>query len=123
MKNLKPIYRYIIITASYLFVTAIFFTAGYGVGFKSGNGLVSEQVSASVVTASASPTGEPRRYRVILEDAKLRLYSDEDGISRLISDYPISEASFPAHDIAALKEGVVFDRSEDALALMENFLS
>ncbi len=124
MEKKKLIYRYIILSASYLFLTALFFAAGYSIGYRSG-GALSEQVSAMVAAspAASEAADEMRRYRVILEDGELRLYSDENGISRLISAENISESPFPARDIAILKEGVSFEDQNDAFALMENFLS
>ncbi|MCH5212227.1 MAG: hypothetical protein J1G06_04365 [Oscillospiraceae bacterium] len=125
MKNSK-ILRYILISASYVFLTAVFFLGGYYTGFKSGGSIINESAAEAIVPAAAAPVAEtnlPQQYRVILEDSELRLYSDENGISRLISSKEISENSFPTRDVAVLKEGVTFNRTQDALTFMENFLS
>lgn len=128
MKNLSLPARNIIVIATYLFLTAIFFAIGYAIGFKNGEVLLSEPyVSASAGNAETTnipiATVSPSQYRVILEDGELRLYLDKNGEGRLISNEKVSEDSFPAHDIATLKEGKSFDTLDEALALMENFLS
>ncbi len=126
MKNLSLTARNIIVITTYLFLTAIFFVAGYGIGFSNGKKILSEPfvtTSTTAVQATAFPTLSPSRYRVILEDGELRLYLDENGAGRLISNEKVSEESFPAHDIATLKEGKSFNNLDEALALMENFLS
>ena len=125
IKNYKLL-RYILISASYVFLTAVFFLAGYYAGFKSGGHIVPESTAEAIVPAAAAPAAEtniPQQYRVILEDSELRLYSDENGLSRLISSTEISEVSFPTRDVALLKGGVTFNRTQDALTFMENFLS
>ena len=125
IKNSKTL-RYILISASYVFLTAVFFLGGYYTGFKSGGSIINESTAEAIVPAAAAPAAEtilPQQYRVILEDSELRLYSDENGISRLISSEEISEGSFPTRDVAVLKEGVIFNRTQDALTFMENFLS
>ncbi|MGN0182992.1 MAG: hypothetical protein ACI4DP_11395 [Candidatus Ornithomonoglobus sp.] len=128
MKQLFTNPRNILAIAAYVCLTAAIFAVGIGIGYQNGKGLMTTQAS---VTATGIPaeallpmtTEAPPRYRVILEDGELRLYLDENGTSRLISNDEISEASFPASDIAELKEGFHFDTLSDALALMENFLS
>ncbi|MDD6763564.1 MAG: hypothetical protein PUD92_08080 [Clostridiales bacterium] len=128
MKQLLTNPRNILAIAAYVCLTAAIFAVGIGIGYHNGKGLMTMQAS---VTATGIPDGTPApaasetppRYRVILEDGELRLYLDENGASRLISNNEISEASFPASDVAELKEGIHFDTLSDALALMENFLS
>ncbi|MBR0366234.1 MAG: hypothetical protein IJH94_05485 [Clostridia bacterium] len=96
------------------------------IGFTSGvhKNTTDNTGSATVMSIpSHIPTAEPQRYRVRLEDGELRLYHDEGGISRLISSEEISEGSYPTRDIAVLKDGVIFETTEAALTLMENFLS
>lgn len=122
MQKLKPLYRNIILILSYLFLTGIFFYIGFSSGL-SRNGSYAENNVAAVSIPSQLPTELPQQYRVILEDSELRLYHDEGGISRLISAEDISEESYPARDIAVLKDGVSFDTTEAALTLMENFIS
>lgn len=128
MFKTQPVIRNIIIITAYLFLTAAFFFAGYTIGFKNGGGLLRDNIpAASAAVPSAAQTMQPLIvspvYRVILEDGQLRLYLDENGTSRLISNEEISESAFPSHDIASLKEGMKFSRLDDALSLMENFLS
>lgn len=120
--------RNITAIASYLFLTALFFTLGLFIGFKNGDDPIIKEVSSSTHTiADSTPspltTMPPSHYRVILEDGELRLYIDENGISRLISAEEISEDSYPVADIASLKKGLVFETSDGAIALMENFIS
>lgn len=120
--------RNITVIASYLFLTAIFFIFGLLIGFHNGDDPISKEVSNTV---SAVPdntllplaTMPPSNYRVILEDGELRLYIDENGISRLISREEISEDSYPVADIASLKKGLVFETADGAISLMENFIS
>lgn len=123
MQKLRPLYRYILISASYLLFTAVFFAIGFFIGHSS-------QVQPAVLEAAAIPSpptataaAHEAKYRVVLEDAQLRLYVDENGISRMMSAQQISPESYPVRDIAILREGIVFDNSEAALTLMENFLS
>ena len=126
MKKNSKLLRYILISASYVFLTAVFFLGGYYAGFKSGGSVIIESAAEEIIPAAAAPAAEtniPQQYRVILEDSELRLYSDENGLSRLISSEEISEVSFPTRDVALLKEGVTFNRTQDALTFMENFLS
>ncbi len=127
MFKTRPAIRNIILIAAYLFLTAAFFFAGYGIGFRNGGGMLKDTVPAASAAVPAVQTSQPLQvsplYRVILEDGELRLYLDENGTSRLISNEEISESSFPSHDIASLKEGMKFSELDDALSLMENFLS
>lgn len=120
--------RNITAIASYLFLTAVFFVLGLFIGFKNGDEPIIEQTSSTVhtvpqVTPAPVATQSSSHYRVILEDGELRLYIDENGISRLISAEQISEDSYPVSDIASLKKGLVFETSEGAISLIENFIS
>lgn len=123
MQKIRPLYRYIILSASYLFLTALFFVTGYFIGRSTAPQPAIREAAAIVAPPSATNKAASPKYRVILEDSQLRLYIDEDGISRLVSAQEISPDSFPARDVAILREGIVFDSSEAALTLMENFLS
>lgn len=119
--------RNITIIASYLFITIIFFVLGLFVGFNNNKPAIRE-VSSSAdnipdSTLSPESTIIPSNYRVILEDSELRLYIDENGISRLISQEKISEDAYPVSDIALLKKGFIFDSADGAISLMENFIS
>lgn len=122
MQKIKPLYRNIILIFSYLFLMSIFFYIGFTSGVQK-NTTYNADSAAAISIPSHIPTSDPQRYRVILEDGELRLYHDEGGISRLISSEQISEGSYPTRDIAVLKDGVIFETSEAALTLMENFLS
>ncbi|MBQ3428093.1 MAG: hypothetical protein IJH37_13280 [Clostridia bacterium] len=122
MQKIKPLYRNIILVFSYLFLMSVFFFIGLTAG-SSRSAPDADQTMAAVSIPSQYPTELPEKYRVILEDNELRLYHDENGISRLISSEDISEGSYPVRDIAILKDGVSFDTSEAALTLMENFIS
>ena len=119
--------RNIIISVSYVFLTAFFFAGGYAIGYKNGGGMLSTPTAVTTTaeenTPAPSPTVQPSGYRVILEDGELRLYKDENGSSRLISHEEISEGTFPGYDIEILKGGRTFSTIEEALELMENFLS
>ena len=113
---------------SYLFLTAIFFIFGLFIGFHNGNDPILKETSTPVTaeqnsTPSQMPSQPTSNYRVILEDGELRLYIDENGISRLISREEISEDSYPVSDIASLKKGLIFETSDGAISLMENFIS
>lgn len=120
--------RNITIIASYLFLTAVFFAVGYGIGITKKQSAIIKETTANVNSSpyeSSYPVHntESASYRVILEDSELRLYLDSNSISRLISAEKISEASYPVSDIAALKKGITFDNTEKAVELMENFIS
>lgn len=117
--------RYILAFGSYLFLIGTLFTIGYFIGKNHSSGIQESVTAISQPTEQtpAAVTPHPVRFRVILEDGSLRLYSDSDGISRVLIDTKISEESYPARDIAILKEGICFNGQEEALALMENFLS
>lgn len=128
MEKFKLNRRNITVIASYLFLTAIFFVFGLMIGFHNGDDPLIEEVSNSVMTTPDNtffpvPTKSPSNYRVILEDGELRLYIDENGISRLISHEKISEDAYPVSDIASLKKGLVFETADGAISLMENFIS
>lgn len=119
--------RNITIIASYLFLTAIFFIFGLLIGFHNGDDPVLKETTNTVLSPDTTllpvTTAAPSNYRVILEDSELRLYIDENGISRLISREEISEDSYPVADIASLKKGIVFETADGAISLMENFIS
>ena len=121
--------RNITIIASYLLLTALFFSLGLFIGFHNNNSPITEQVSANANNTpqnTLSPTvvtETPSVYRVNIEDGELRLYSDCGGTSRLISGEAISEDAYPVSDIAALKKGVVFSSLDGAASLIENFIS
>ena len=123
MQKLRPIYRYILISGSYLFLTAVFFTAGFFIGRSSQAAPVVTEAAAISAPPASTAAAQDTKYRVVLEDSELRLYVDENGISRMMSAQQISPESYPARDVAILREGIVFDNSEAALTLMENFLS
>lgn len=131
MKKLMqdPTSRHILTAASYVFLTALFFGAGYLIGFENGDGMLSTPVSVSSsadetdTTPSPAPTEMSASYRVVLEDGELRMYLDENGGSRLVSNEQVSEALFPKSDIETLKKGLFFNTLEEALSMMENFLS
>lgn len=120
--------RNITVIVSYVFLTAIFFIFGLLIGFNNGNDPIVKETSNNIIsspedTTMPYPTITPSNYRVILEDGELRLYIDENGISRLISREEISEDSYPVSDIASLKKGMVFETADGAISLMENFIS
>lgn len=120
--------RNITVIASYVFLTAIFFIFGLLIGFHNGNDPIIKEASNTVSTVPDNtslpfPTHTPSNYRVILEDGELRLYIDENGISRLISREEISEDLYPVSDIASLKKGMVFETADGAISLLENFIS
>ena len=120
--------RNITIIVSYVFLTALFFSLGYFFGFKNINEPIVSDVSTNVTSLpyqTPTPT-QPQSilsYRVILEDVEIRLYIDENGKSRLISSEKISEESYPVSDIASLKSGIEFETADEAVSLIENFIS
>lgn len=120
-------HRNITIFASYLLLTVIVFVIGYNTGERNEQKSLLKEASynlESVPNESILPDASNQTsYRVILEDGELRLYLDTNAVSRLISREEISESSFPVSDIASLKKGFVFDTSEEAVVLMENFIS
>lgn len=127
MKFLTLNKRNIFIALSYLFIATVVFIAGYFWGINK----INEQIFNETVTQANSPdfntasTPLPSQttYRVILEDGQIRLYIDENGISRLVSSEEISEDAYPISDIASLKKGFIFDAMDKAISLMENFIS
>ena len=120
--------RIITIIVSYVFLTALFFSLGYFFGFNNINEPIVSDVSTNVTSLpyqTPTPT-QPQSilsYRVILEDGEIRLYIDENGKSRLISSEKISEESYPVSDIASLKSGIEFETADEAVSLIENFIS
>ena len=128
MNKFKKITRYIIPVLSYLFLTGLFFSAGYLIGIKSSNEIMTVNPT---ITATEKPqtvdeavsVETKKHYRVILEDGHIRLYIDEKEKSHLLSNDTISEAAYPGSDITKLKEGVIFSELSEALLFMENFLS
>ena len=123
MQKIRPLYRYIIVSASYLLLSAVFFSAGYFLGRSTVPQPVIREAASIPIAQPSTEEPRPAKYRVVLEDGELRLYCDENGTSRLMSSEKISPDSFPSRDVAILREGIVFDSSEAALTLMENFLS
>ncbi len=127
MKNLTLNKRNIFIVLSYLFIATVVFTAGYFWGINK----INKQIFNETVTQANStdfntistPLPSQTTYRVVLEDGQIRLYIDENGISRLVSSEEISEDAYPISDIASLKNGFIFDAMDKAISLMENFIS
>lgn len=119
--------RNIFILLSYLFLATLVFVVGYLLGFRSIDEKLFNETStqANAPYTNLSPTLSPvgTSYRVILEDREIRLYIDENGISRLVSSEEIAEDAYPVSDIASLKNGFVFDTMDKAISLMENFIS
>lgn len=128
MKNFISNHRNIVLVSSYLFLTAVFFLFGLFAGFHgTEKALPTDSAAIADKVNAATPVPESEQshshYRVILEDGELRLYIDENGISRLLSSEEISEDSYPVSDIASLKKGIIFEASDGAVSLMENFIS
>ena len=134
MSKFKHYSRYIFHAAAYLCLAAVLFAGGYAIGRKNGGGLLAvsptlseEGVPSQTPLPFSEPTEQPEentsRYRVVLEDDQLRLYLDEDGLSRLISSEEISIYAYPEQDINALQNGKNFSTLGEAMELMENFLS
>ena len=127
MKFLTLNKRNIFIALSYLFIATVVFIAGYFWGINK----INEQFFNETVTqanstdfnTTSTPLPTQATYRVILEDGQIRLYIDENGISRLVSSEEISEDAYPISDIASLKKGFIFDAMDKAISLMENFIS
>lgn len=115
--------RYILTGASYVLLTALFFGIGYSIGTKRTESAFTAPVSAVSPAEEASPSPAPTEEalcRLILEGSSLRLYG-ADGT--LMIGTEINEALFPRSDIELLRNGMEFKTTEEALAMMENFLS
>lgn len=120
-------HRNIFIIFSYLFLATLIFVIGYLFGFRS----IDEKLFSETSTQANAPYGDvpptfspsTASYRVILEDREIRLYIDENGISRLVSAEEIAEDAYPVSDIASLKNGFLFSSMDEAISLMENFIS
>ncbi len=127
MQKLNLNRRNILIISSYLFLATMVFILGYFAGFKRVDDKLFNETSthANSTYTNLSPTLSPLKtsYRVILEDSQIRLYIDENGISRMVSSEEISEDAYPVSDIASLKNGFIFDTLDKAISLMENFIS
>lgn len=127
MKNLTLNKRNIFIALSYLFIATVVFIAGYFWGINKINDQIFNetvtQANSTDVNTVSTPLPYQTTYRVILEDGQIRLYIDENGISRLVSSEEISEDAYPISDIASLKKGFIFDTMDKAISLMENFIS
>ena len=116
------------ITVSYTHLD-VYKRQGYTVGTETGKGLITTPVSVASpaedntpapTATSAAPVHEPG-YRLVLEAGELRLYNNYNG--SLISGTAINETLFPKSDIESLKAGLSFKTLEEALGMMENFLS
>ncbi len=128
MKNKTA--RYILTAASYVFLTVLFFGIGYSIGTETGSGLISTPVSvaspAEENTPAPTPAPTPNAasgYRLIIENGELRLYSDVGDAPELLTSAAVNEALFPKSDIDSLRSGLTFRTLEEALQMMENFLS
>ncbi len=127
MQKLTLNRRNILIISSYLFLATLIFLLGYLSGFKSVDQKLFNETSthANATYQNLTPTLLPMKtsFRVILEDSQIRLYIDENGVSRMVSSEEISEDAYPVSDIASLKNGFTFDTLDKAISLMENFIS
>lgn len=127
MKKISLNKRNIFILLSYLFIATIIFSVGYVWGLNKVNqeffNETVTQATSPKINSASTPVPYQTTYRVILEDSQIRLYIDENNISRLVSSEGISEDAYPISDIASLKKGFIFDTMDKAISLMENFIS
>lgn len=115
-----------LIVSSYVLLMALFFGGGYAVGRRS---TATEEDASPVFTETHTETdNSPQKievpvYEVIVEDGVLRINKCIGKIKTEVTSEEISENVFPSSDINELKEGVIFERLEDAQQLFENFVS
>ncbi len=121
MKNLKNT----LIVSSYVLLAALFFTGGRAIG-KIGAEKeipVVPEITPEAVTAAAEKTVESPEYEVVIEGGALRMYECMGNIKTIVASEEISENVFPAEDVRDLREGVRFERLEQAQQMFENFVS
>lgn len=122
MKNLKNT----LIISSYVLLVALFFGGGFAIGRigmeSSDTSSVPEPTVYAVETAGENVIQAPV-YEVIIEDGVLKINICIGDDKTTVASEEISEDIFPASDMEELKEGVVFERLEQAQQMFENFVS
>lgn len=114
-----------LIVSSYVLLVALFFTGGYAIG-KIGvekETPAAPQITPEAVAAAAEKTAEGPEYEVVIEDGGLKIYKCIGDIKTIVMSEEISEAVFPPDDVRDLREGVRFERLEQAQQMFENFVS
>lgn len=117
----------IFIAASYVLLAAVFFLAGFAVG-GIGGGEETEARTASVTTeeydeVQATFFARTPYYEVIIEDSVLKINKCIGDDKILVTEEEISENVFPPDDMAELRDGIKFERLEQAQQMFENFVS
>ena len=115
---------------AYALVVALFFAAGYGAGVINGRNRAREDFTeqyiikpTDAVNTSALADEILPEYTVILENGSIIVYESEDENKTKLTECKISESVYPAEDVAALKNGMIFDNKNEAMAMFENFAS
>ncbi len=119
------IFKNTLIISSYLLLVALFFSGGYALGRRGTEGEAPLPQATAYPAWNAEKTeneGEPE-YEVVIEDGILKIYKCIGKSKSVVTSEEISESVFPTQDIAELREGVRFERLEEAQQLFENFVS
>ena len=115
---------------AYVLIIALFFAAGYGAGMVNGINRTKEELAernsiepTDAVNASALADEELPEYMVVIEGSALIVYKSENGDRKKLTECEISELVYPSEDISALKDGMIFNNKNEAMAMFENFAS
>lgn len=114
-----------LIISSYLLLIALFFSGGYALGRRGAesDAPVPEATAYPAWTEEKTENTAAPEYEVIIEDEVLKIYKCIGKSKSVVTSEKISERVFPPQDIAELREGVRFERLEEAQQLFENFVS
>lgn len=121
MKSLKNT----IIISSYVLLVALFFGGGFAIGRIGKKDNTVPDMPEATVRAMEAVSGEVVSapvYEVIIEEGVLKINRCIGDMKTVIASEEISEGVFPNSDIEELRQGVIFERLEQAQQMFENFV-
>lgn len=121
MKSLKNT----IIISSYVLLVALFFGGGFAIGRIGKKDNTVPDMPEATVSAMEAVSGEVVSapvYEVIIEEGVLKINRCIGDMKTVIASEEISEGVFPDSDIEELRQGVIFERLEQAQQMFENFV-
>lgn len=121
MKSLKNT----IIISSYVLLVALFFGGGFAIGRIGKKDNTVPEIPEATVSAMEAVSGEVVSapvYEVIIEEGVLKINRCIGDMKTVIASEEISEGVFPNSDIEELRQGVIFERLEQAQQMFENFV-
>lgn len=113
----------IIIISSYTLIVCLLFTAGYFAGKHNREPFPNTALNDAAASSWVDDNEEMPYYTLELKNSNIMLYKHFMGDTELIYMKAIMENIYPADDIKELKDGIRFDKLEDAQSLLENFVS